>query len=655
VTVIGWVITLLVNVALAGAMAAVVRRLLGAQVGWPRSIVVSYVALAAFIPVTVWLAREVGFLDGQDQLKIPVLLLVGLLVLAFAWALVLCTAVVVILEALMPTGSIPSVLSWPRLAAKAWRRMVRYRRLAWIVMRSGLSGALQQGPRSERFDAALVRMLDDAGPSFVKLGQLLSTRPDVIPPSTATALSKLQSSAAPVPTSEIVQVLERAWGRDPHDVLGRLDPTPLGAASIAQVHAARTQDGRDVVVKVRRPTAAHLVRVDSDIMLRFARTAQRRFDWAREIGFEELTTGLVKVMNEELDYGIEAFNTKVGRRLTSGVPELVVPAVDEELSTEEVLVMDLIEGVPTPQAVDDMTDERRQELAHALLEWVIRGVLVEGFFHADLHPGNILVTPDHRLGILDFGAVGLIDQETRKLLTALIGAILEDDAVVAATALQMIFDLPADTDTHLLKRDLGRLLARVHASGEADSSLFGDLVQLLRSHRIGVPGDIAGAFRTLGAVEDTLKVLVPENSLVEGARSAMPGVLASLASPTRAAKRAGVEALVVGSVAKRIPDRVERITDSLAAGEFNVNTRPLADLGERRWLRRMVDDALSVIFAAVLAVVAVNLATTTDGAPVTAELTVPQIAAAVLGLIAMVLALRVLVRVFSRRAAVDPD
>ncbi|MGO3088702.1 MAG: ABC1 kinase family protein [Galactobacter sp.] len=654
-TVLGWFIALLVNLALAGIMAAVVRQLLGAQVGWPRSILVSYVALVAFIPVTVWVAREVGFLDGTDRLKIPVLLLIGLLVLAFAWALVLCTAVVVILEALVPTGSIPSILAWPSLIAKAWRRMVRYRKLAWIVTRSGFSGALQQGPRSERFDAAMVRTLDEAGPSFVKLGQLLSTRPDVIPPTTATALSKLQSSALPVPTAEIVTVLERSWGRDPHQVLGRLDPTPLGAASIAQVHAARTADGRDVVVKVRRPTAAHLVTVDSDIMLRFARTAHRRFEWAREIGVEDLTIGLVKVMNEELDYRIEAFNTKVGRRLTQNVPELVVPSVDEELSTEEVLVMDLIEGVSVPHAVDDIAPERRQELAEALLEWVIRGVLVEGFFHADLHPGNILVTPDHRLGILDFGAVGLIDQETRKLLTALIGAILEDDAVVATTALQMIFDLPADVETRALKRDLGRLLARVHASGEADSTLFGDLIQLLRGHRIGVPGDIAGAFRTLGAVEDTLKVLVPENSLVAGARAAMPGVLTALASPTRAAKRAGVEALVVGSVAKRIPDRVERITDALAAGEFNVNTRPLADVGERRWLRRMLDDALSVLFAAVLAVVAVNLATTHGGAMLTEQLSLAQLGAAVLGLIAMVLALRVLVRVFSRRTTVDSD
>ncbi|MGO1320371.1 MAG: hypothetical protein ACTMIK_09005, partial [Galactobacter sp.] len=171
----------------------------------------------------------------------------------------------------------------------------------------------------------------------------------------------------------------------------------------------------------------------------------------------------------------------------------------------------------------------------------------------------------------------------------------------------------------------------------------------------GVPGDIAGAFRTLGAVEDTLKVLVPENSLVAGARAAMPGVLTALASPTRAAKRAGVEALVVGSVAKRIPDRVERITDALAAGEFNVNTRPLADVGERRWLRRMLDDALSVLFAAVLAVVAVNLATTHGGAMLTEQLSLAQLGAAVLGLIAMVLALRVLVRVFSRRTTADSD
>lgn len=653
--VLGVLLVLLIDVGIAVVMAAVVRQLLGAQVGWPRSILVAYVALLAFTPVTYWVAKETGFIHGTDVIQVSVWVLVGLLVLAFAWALVLCTCVVVILEALLPTGSIPSVLLWPPLIAKGWRRMVRYRRLGWIITRSGLSGVLQQGPRSERFDSALVRMLDESGPAFVKLGQLLSTRPDVIPPSTAAALSKLQSSAAPVDTEEIVDVLQQSWGEDPHEVLQRLDPRPLGAASIAQVHAARTKQGRDVVVKVRRPTAAHLVTVDSDIMLRFARTSQHRFDWAKEIGFEDLTTGLVKVMNEELDYRIEAFNTKVGKRLTESVDDLVVPGVVEELSTEQVLVMDLIEGVSVPKAVPTLSEERREELASSLLGWVIRGVLVEGFFHADLHPGNILVTPDERLGILDFGAVGLIDQETRKLLAALIGAILEDDAVTATSALQMIFDLPADVDLRGLKRDLGRLLARVHASGEADSSLFADLVQLLRGHRIGVPGDIAGAFRTLGAVEDTLNVLVPDYSLVQAARRSMPEVLAALASPVRKAKRAGVEALVVSSVAKRMPERLERVTGALASGEFNVNTRPLADRGERRWLRRMVDDALSVIFAAVLAVVAVMLATSYDGAMITDSLSLAQLGGAVLGLIAMVLALRVLVRVFSRKGAADSD
>lgn len=634
----------------AALMAAVVRRLLGAQVGWPRAIIVSAVALFAFTPVGLWVAQQTGLVRGES-LTVGTGPVLALGLLAFCWALVACTAVLVLLEALVPTGSFTSPLQWPRAVRDGARRGARYLHISWIVISSGLSGALRQGPRSERFDEALVRMFERAGVSFVKLGQLLSTRQDVVPASTARALSRLQSAAEPAPSENILAALAKEWGQDPDAVLSRFDAEPLGAASIAQVHGARLADGLEVVLKVQRPQAQARVRVDGDIIVRFSRTAERRFGWAGELGLAALAGGLVKVMKEELDYVVEAGYTRTAARLLAGSPDLVVPQVYPELSSRRVLVMSRLTGVPVDIGAERLSQERRQQLATTLLQATLGGILVDGFFHADLHPGNLLLLDDGRLGLLDFGAVGVIDQETRTLLAALLAAIVDDDNVAAATALGMAFDLPAEVDRRLLRRELGRIMTLVHTSGEVGATLFTELFGLLRAHHIAVPGDVAGTFRTLASVEETLKVLDPTTSLLTGARSVMPSLMARLADPEQLARKLGAESLVALSVARRLPERTEVISDALARGEFSLRTHPLADVGERRWLRSVLDDAVSGFFAAVMAVLAVVLALTPGGGSITPELGMNQIAAAVLGLVSVVLALRVLVRVFARRSA----
>lgn len=636
-------------VLMSALMAAIVRRLLAARVGWPRSILVSWLALLAFTPATLWVARETGFLRGNEITVGPWAVL-GLTALAICWALAVCTAVLVVLEALVPTGSIPNPLLWPGALAAWARRSLRYLHLGWIVVTSGLSGAMRQGPRSERFDDALVRAFERAGVSFVKLGQLLSTRQDAIPPSTARALSRLQSEAEPAPTDDILSVLREEWRREPHELVEDLDPVPLGAASIAQVHAARTTTGRDIVLKIQRPSARAKVRVDGDIITRFSRTAERRFVWARELGLAALASGLVKVMHEELDYVVEAANTRTASRLLAQSPLLVVPDIDRDLSTSRVLAMSRMRGVPVAAGAPRLTAERRSELATALLSAVLKGVLVDGVFHADLHPGNLLLLEDDRLGMLDFGAVGVIDQETRTLLAALLAAIVDDDNIAAATALDMAFEIPEEADRRRLRRDLGRIITLVHATGEMGGALFTELFALLRQYRIAVPGDVAGAFRTLASVEETLRVLDPETSLVRGARAALPELMRRLADPGQVARKLGAESLVALSVARRLPERAERVSDALARGELGIRTRPLADRGERRWLRAVLDDVLSGVFAAVLAVVAVVLAITPGGGAITPDLGLNQIGGAVVGLVAVVLGLRVLVRVFARRA-----
>ena len=302
-----WLVVAVLNVVFAALLTLIFRRLLGPRVGRLRAFVVSLVLLSLFAPIGTAITRAAGFPDAQSLIQNPG---AGTLVLAvaFLWMLAAGLAALVILESVAPTGSVPSPLAIARGLRGGLRRVRRYLQLGWVLITSGLSRALRRGPGDPAFDDALVTTMERSGVTFVKLGQILSSRPDLIPASTSAALSRLQADASAVPTEQIRAQLAADWGRDVDEVVDDFSAEPLAAGSVAQVHTA-TLRGEPVVVKVQRPTAARQVAVDGDIVTRFARTAQSRFDWARDLQIADLAAGLIKVLGEELDYQIEAGNT----------------------------------------------------------------------------------------------------------------------------------------------------------------------------------------------------------------------------------------------------------------------------------------------------------------------------------------------------------
>ena len=221
------------------------------------------------------------------------------------------------------------------------------------------------------------------------------------------------------------------------------------AASVAQAHRAVLVDGRKVVVKVQRPDAAIQVRIDGDIMTRFARTAQRRFQWASAMGLADLVEGFVGSLNDELDYRIEARNLELMTSVLADFERIHIPGVHQDLSTSRVLVMDEIAGttLDTPSSkLATRAASQRADASRDLLHAVLHSIVVAGIFHADLHPGNIMMRPDGDLVLLDLGAVAILDDETRTLLATLLNAALCDDAVTATAATLMAFGVP-DTMT----------------------------------------------------------------------------------------------------------------------------------------------------------------------------------------------------------------
>lgn len=650
-------VAVIVQALLVVVLIAIVRRILGVRVGWARTLIVIVIGAVAGIPasgslaVTLEVARSDGTLLTSEGVALAFFAVVTL------WMFVACLIVLLILEALAPTGSVPGPHeAWSRSAA--WiRRTRRYLQIAWIGVRTGANGGLRGGPTSSAFGETLARFLNRSGVTFIKLGQILANRDDLLPRETTTALSALQSRAEPAPGDVVAATIRRETGIDPHDLFATFDSRPLAAASVAQVHAATMPDGREVVVKVQRDGAREQVTVDTDILVRLAGTVESRWGWARDMALGELATGLAGSLREELDYTREASHTVAGAAALAHYPDIVVPATLTPFTTRRILVLERLRGVPLSDGaarIGELSEERRAELARTLIVATLETILVTGVFHADMHPGNVLVLDDERLGILDFGSVGILGDELRSLVGVLLLAMFTDDAALATSSLVLAFDTPRDVDVERLRRDLGREITELQLQDDIGSDTFARVFTVLRTHGVSVPGDVAAAVRTLVSVEAAARLLDPGTSLLATARGELPRLVRRKVDPAQLAVRAVTEAAVLATVARRLPERVDRATRAVSDGELASGARPFADPDDRRWLSAQVAEVLTAGFGMVAGILAAVLVLHHGGPLVTPRLSVSALIGLVVGFFGVILGLRVVVRIFHGHHAVPP-
>jgi predicted unusual protein kinase regulating ubiquinone biosynthesis (AarF/ABC1/UbiB family) len=415
--------------------------------------------------------------------------------------------------------------------------------------------------------------LEELGTTYIKLGQLLSSRPDLLPDPYIEELSRLVDEVPPEPFAAIRAVIDEDVGES---AFVRIDPEPLATASVAQTHRALLATGRDVVVKVRRPGVEEQVLLDLAVLRSSARIAAKRSDTAELLQLEAIADELEVHLRAELDFVEEAHNTELIASLVERFPLLVVPAVVRPLVTERVLVLDWIEGekVGPDHGLDR---ERASELAREFFRAYVFQVVVEGVYHADPHAGNVLLTPDGRLALLDFGLLGRVDDDTRRGLALLLLAIAQNRADDVADLMIALSLTDVSSDEAGFVHDVRRVLPRYHwrpLSGIRAGEALANLQRLALDHGIRLPTSFALVGKTLAQADTIARVLDPELDPVALIEEQAVDVMVLETSRRLEPNRLFAQLYTQLDPLTRMPRRISHLVGELERGSLRIGVVP---------------------------------------------------------------------------------
>ena len=467
-------------------------------------------------------------------------------------------------------------------------KVTRVTQLLGLLARHGRSGLLAgaagddylvgesaEGDGSGEGAERLASDLEQLGPTFIKFGQLLSTRFDLLPTAYTDALSRLQDRVEPVPVSEIRTVIEEELGARVRDLFATFDDVPVASASLGQVHRATTVTGRDVVVKVLRPGVREIVRDDMDLLGQVAELVDTRTSAGPRLGTTRLLAQFRRSLADELDYRKEWANLARFRDLAADEELLLVPEPLAAFSTSRVLTMDYVPGKKvTDVGPLGLLDIDGPALSESLFRFMLTTLLSEGLLHADPHPGNLLVTPDGRIAILDLGMVARLPRRVRSQLVKLLLGIGEGDGEQVAAIMAGMGHPLVDFDAAGFRDDVAHLVSGTVALG-ADLQAGTVLVQLARlsgTHGLRPPAEMSLVGKALLNLDRTVAHLDPE---FEPAEAIKDNVIAILGAGLAVSPGAVVaSALEAKEFAEQLPRRANRVMDSLARRSTRTGSSP---------------------------------------------------------------------------------
>jgi len=422
--------------------------------------------------------------------------------------------------------------------------------------------------------AGLASALEELGPCFIKLGQLLSTRPDLLPPNYIEALSRLQNTVTPVPGDKITAIIESELGAPIAELFESFDCTPLAAASMAQVHRAFLLDGTEVAVKVQRPGARQRIEIDIEILHEVARFTNRFTPYGKRYGFLQIVRELERSLSQELDFRQEAESTRLISKQISEFKLLTTPIVYSEYTSRRVLTLSFVHGRQLAEVSREELDSLdARSIAKELLSAYLKQMVIEGVFHCDPHPGNIFLADDGRLALMDFGMIGRFDADQKDKIILLLLAFSERlGERVADTYLEMI-EIPKDVDRRAFTQDVSALVSRYHdmSGGRmAIGTALLDLTKLAQSHSTPVPTSMTLLGKAMLNLDGTIRVLSPELDPVQLIRDYMLKVMEKRVIGQISPGRMFAWVIDMKRLFENTPRRTDMIFDKLANDQLTL-------------------------------------------------------------------------------------
>ena len=490
--------------------------------------------------------------------------------------------------------------------------LIRFSQIGRVLVRHGFGFVfdVRRDRREKRgieellapnFGVRLRRTLEDLGPTFVKFGQLLSTRSDVIPEGILVELQRLQDTASPIPLEAAQVVLERELGAPIGGVFAALDPVPLGSASIGQVYEARLHGGERVAVKVQRPDAQRRVEADLALMRDLAALLDARFGNRIFIDVKELVAEFEGVIRRELDYEAEAQNARRFAVNFAGTP-VKIPGIFTELSTRRVLTMEFIEGTRFHDLRPLLLPPaERRRVATLGAEAIFKMAFEDGFFHGDPHPGNLILTPQGELALLDFGMVGFLSRGDIEALSRLFIAVIQRDAAAVLRGLEGLGVRYAPEVRGALVQELREFLYKYSGLSVGEVTLgqaLSELISLVRRYRLSMPPVFPLLTKALVTAEALARSIDPTINVYEIAQPYARRLLLERYEPGFILERSQERALEYARYLEELPEQVRQLLTELEDGELEVklNNRGLDEL-----LGEMDVLANRLVFAVVIA------------------------------------------------------
>jgi len=478
------------------------------------------------------------------------------------------------------------------MVGKRMRHMSRYRDIAIALIRHGFGIVVEEIgfapflslPQKMFFDAKekeakttgerIRLVLQELGPTFVKLGQIASTRPDLLPEEIIRELEKLQDQVPPFSFEEVRNIVQQELGDDLNKIFRQFADVPLAAASIGQVHQAILHSGEKVAVKIQRPNIANVIETDLEILQDLAILAERRLEWAARYQIRDMVDEFSRSLRAELDYTIEARNAEKISNQFKNDPNIYIPKVFWEYSTKKVLTMEYVEGVKFNELERlKQNGYNLKKLAERLAKAIFQQIFIEGFFHGDPHPGNVLVLPREVIAFIDFGMVGRLNPEMKYHFSSLVIALMQQSTDGVIKSICQMGLVPDDVNLMQLRDDVEQLREKYYHVPLSKISLgeaVNDLFRVAFRHSIRIPRDLTLLGKTLLTVEGMVEKLDPDFSILDIAEPFGRQLLKERLRPKNVAEVVWKRVSDYGEMLIGFPKNMKELTSLIKQGKLHL-------------------------------------------------------------------------------------